>query len=221
VLVCKGRKTEMTVVSQDILKLLLAILIGGLIGAEREYRDKAAGFRTIMLICAGAAIFTILSDKLGGNMEPSRIAAGIVSGVGFLGAGAILRGSRHVTGLTTASTIWLAAALGMGIGGGQYIMSCAAAVAVLVVLLIFPKIERRIDDIRDERTYEVVCPVGEEKFREIEALFFDNGLRVTSAGRTKSGENMISRWQAYGRPEEHERLIKKLFAHADVKEFHM
>lgn len=103
----------MTLFPEDFIQLLLAIFIGGLIGAEREYRDKAAGFRTIMLICVGATIFTNFSVKLGGDMEPTRIAASIVTGVGFLGAGAILRGSRHVTGLTTASTIWLAAALGV------------------------------------------------------------------------------------------------------------
>ena len=108
----------MTLLPEDFIQLLLAILIGGLIGAEREYRDKAAGFRTTMLICVGATIFTNFSVKLGGGMEPTWIAASIVTGMGFLGAVAILRGSGHVTGLTAASPIWLAAALGMGIGGG-------------------------------------------------------------------------------------------------------
>ena len=80
------------VIPEDVLKILLAVLIGGLIGAEREYRDKAAGFRTIILICVGATLFTILSFRLGGDGDPTRIAANIVSGVGFLGVGAILRG---------------------------------------------------------------------------------------------------------------------------------
>jgi len=78
----------MTMILEDVIKLLLAILIGGLIGAEREFRDKAAGFRTIIFICVGATLFTLFSLKLGGDEDPVRIAANIVSGVGFLGAGA-------------------------------------------------------------------------------------------------------------------------------------
>jgi putative Mg2+ transporter-C (MgtC) family protein len=120
---------------------MLAILIGGLVGAEREFREKAAGFRTIICICVGATLFTILSLKMGGDKDPARIAANIVSGIGFLGAGAILRASGRITGLTTASTIWLAAALGMGIGGGYYVLSSMVAVAILIVLWIFPKFD--------------------------------------------------------------------------------
>lgn len=209
----------MSVLPEDILKLLLAILIGGLIGAEREYRDKAAGFRTIMLICVGATIFTIFSARLGGGIEPTRIAASIVSGVGFLGAGAILRGSGHVTGLTTASTIWLAAALGMGIGGGQYAVSLAATAAVLIVLSVFPRIEIWIDNLTHARTYEVVCPANDETLRKIESMFLANGLRVVRTGHAKSGDQLTCKWEVQGKPQEHDQLIGKLLAHADVQEF--
>lgn len=209
----------MTLLPEDALQLILAVLIGGLIGAEREYRDKAAGFRTIMLICVGATIFTNFSLRLGGTVEPTRIAASVVSGVGFLGAGAILRGSGHVTGLTTASTIWLAAALGMGIGGGQYGMSIAAAVAVLIVLSLFPRIERWIDDLTHARTYEVVCLAQDETLREIEAIFQKNGLRMIRTGHAKSGDRLTCTWEVHGKPEEHERLLEKLLAHQDVQEF--
>ena len=131
----------MILLPEDVIKLLLAILIGGLIGAEREFHDRAAGFRTMICICVGATLFTILSLKMGGDKDPARIAASIVSGIGFLGAGAILSGSGRITGLTTASTIWLAAALGMGIGGGDYLLSSIVAVAILIVLWIFPKFD--------------------------------------------------------------------------------
>lgn len=204
---------------EDVIKLLLAILIGGLIGAEREFRDKAAGFRTIIFICVGATLFTIFSLKMGGAEDPVRIAANIVSGVGFLGAGVILRDSGRVIGLTTASTIWLAAALGMGIGGGQYVVAGAATVAVLFVLWVFPRLETWIDDLRHTRTYEVVCPVSEDKFEEIEKIFLESGLRVISGSRTKSGEDMVCKWETHGRPKEHKQLEEKLFAHADVKKF--
>ena len=101
----------MTIFHDALLKLLLAMIVGGLIGFEREYRDKAAGLRTIIFICLGATVFTMLSLRLGEQDDITRIAANVVSGVGFLGAGAILQSSGRVTGLTTASTIWLAAAV--------------------------------------------------------------------------------------------------------------
>jgi putative Mg2+ transporter-C (MgtC) family protein len=209
----------MTLLPEDALQLILAVLIGGLIGAEREYRDKAAGFRTIMLICVGATIFSNFSLRLGGAVEPTRIAASVVSGVGFLGAGAILRGSGHVTGLTTASTIWLAAALGMGIGGGQYAVVLAATAAVLIVLSVFPRIEIWIDNLTHARTYEVVCPANDEALKEIESLFRENGLHVMRTGHAKSGDRLTCEWEVQGKPEEHDQLIGKLLAHADVQEF--
>jgi len=209
----------MVLTPEDVMKLLVAILLGGVIGAEREFRDKAAGFRTIIFICVGATLFTIFSQKLGGADDPVRIAANIVSGVGFLGAGAILRGPGRVMGLTTAATIWLAAALGMGIGGGHFALSGAAAVAILIVLWVFPKIEGWIDRVRDARTYEIVTAIDMEKFDQLQATFHECGLRLRRQRRTKAGSDMICTWHAQGSPEAHEKLVAKLFADPDVKEF--
>jgi putative Mg2+ transporter-C (MgtC) family protein len=209
----------MTLLSEDILKLVLAIVVGGLIGAEREYRDKAAGFRTIIFICVGAALFTMFSIRLGGDREPARIAASIVSGIGFLGAGAILFSSGRVVGLTTASTIWLAAALGIGIGAGYYAVSGAATVAGLAVLWIFPLFEDLINRVHDTCTYEVVCPPDEDKLREVENLIRNSGLRVNRNKRMKSEAGLTTVWYARGRPEKHEQLVNRLMAHPDVTEF--
>ncbi len=142
----------MALVSEDIVKILIAVIAGGLIGIEREFREKAAGFRTIILICVGATLFTLFSSKLALNGDPGRIAANIVSGVGFLGAGVILRSGGQVVGLTTASTIWLTAAIGMGIGAGEYILIGIVVVLALMVLWLFPRIERWIDNLRIERS---------------------------------------------------------------------
>ncbi len=211
----------MTLLPEDILKLVLAVVVGGLLGAEREYRSKAAGFRTLILICVGATLFTMFSYKLGGKDDAVRIAANIVSGVGFLGAGAIMRGVGSVVGLTTAAMIWLSAALGIGIGGGEYIVVGVATIAVLLVLWLFPKIEARIDVLQDAKLYEVVCAVNEEKYREIEALFAAGGMKVSRVGREKKGRQMICRWEVRGRPEQHEQATTKLFAHPDVEELRM
>src|SRR5258708_29882600 len=103
-------------------RLLLAAAVGGLLGAERELRRKSAGFRTNILIALGAAIFTIMSVMLSpGAADGTRIAAQIVTGIGFLGAGTILHNRDGVQGLTTAATVWVNAALGVAAGGGQYL----------------------------------------------------------------------------------------------------
>jgi putative Mg2+ transporter-C (MgtC) family protein len=209
----------MTINPEDVIKLLLAVLVGGLIGVEREFRDKAAGFRTIILICVGATLFTIFSLRLGGDRDPARIAASVVSGVGFLGAGAILREGGRIVGLTTASTIWLAAALGMGIGGGDYLLSGVAAGLVLIVLWIFPRLEGWIGDVRETRTYQVICPVNREKFTQLEATFQQCGLYVKGHKQIKRGDEMICTWEAFGSPKSHERLMETIFDDDDVKEF--
>ena len=107
------------------LKLLTAVLVGGLIGIEREYSSKAAGFRSITLICIGSTLFTILSQHLGSNGNADRIAANIITGIGFIGAGVVFKDGFSVTGITTASSIWATAALGMAIGSGDYLPHCS------------------------------------------------------------------------------------------------
>jgi putative Mg2+ transporter-C (MgtC) family protein len=196
------------------------VLAGGLIGAEREFRDKAAGFRTIIFICIGATIFTILSTKLGAGIEPARIAASIVSGVGFLGAGVILRDRGQIMGLTTASTIWLAAALGMAIGSGEYMLAGGATLVILVVLWIFPFIEIGIDNLRHTFRYEITCVMDPEKPDKILALIKDLRLRAEGFKKTKTGNHMRLRWEARGSPKRHQRLMEALFADPDIKDFH-
>src|SRR5690349_11417101 len=105
-----------------ILRLLLAAAIGGIIGVEREYRNKSAGFRTLILICMGSALFTNLSILIG-DYSHDRIASNIVTGIGFLGGGVIFKSDNGVNGLTTAATVWITTALGMTVGGGYYIAS--------------------------------------------------------------------------------------------------
>jgi len=128
-------------------RLLLAATAGGIIGAEREFRRKSAGFRTNILIAMGSALFTMLSATLAtaAGGDSTRIAAQILTGIGFLGAGAIIRTGRDVHGLTTASTVWVNAALGMAAGGGQYHMTFIAVAITLMVLLILAPIERAFE----------------------------------------------------------------------------
>lgn len=126
------------------LRLLVAAGLGAVIGIEREFRQKPAGLRTNILIAVGAALFTTVSIELAaryGGGSPDRIASQIVTGVGFLGGGAILRSGRNVHGMTTAATIWVNAAIGMAAGAGEFGMATAATLITVVVLLLLPPLE--------------------------------------------------------------------------------
>jgi putative Mg2+ transporter-C (MgtC) family protein len=203
----------------DLIKVLLSVAAGGVIGVEREFRDKAAGFRTLIFICAGATIFTILSVKLAGDKDPARIAAQIVTGVGFLGAGAIMRDSQRVTGLTTAAAIWLTAALGMVIGAGEYILAGVILAVTSLVLWVFPLLERWIDNIREEHTYTVIFKTNPEKVSTLEKVFTDCRLRAYGRKHCKSDEITTITWQVYGKPDCHRALREALYNDPDIIEF--
>ena len=209
----------MDILTEDVFRILLSIIIGGLIGAEREFRDKTAGFRTIIFICVGSTLFTILSAKLGGDTGAYRIAANIVSGIGFLGAGVILRAGGRVVGLTTASTIWLTAAIGMGIGSGQYYLVGAITVLILIILWLFPRFEEWIDKAQETRTYEIRCTFGYKKSAELKKLFEHHDLKVKSFKRFKAENELICSLFAYGSPGNHDQVREKLFADEQVKAF--
>jgi putative Mg2+ transporter-C (MgtC) family protein len=125
-------------------RLLLAGVIGGVLGAERELRRKSAGFRTNILIALGCAIFTIVSMSITSS-TPDRVAAQIVTGIGFLGAGAIMRGRESVHGLTTAATVWVNAALGTAAGAGLYRLAMIGGAITIAVLAILGPIEGAIE----------------------------------------------------------------------------
>jgi putative Mg2+ transporter-C (MgtC) family protein len=127
---------------EAIQRLAVSLLVGGVIGLEREWRDKPAGLRTYMLVCEGAALFMICSLMLGDFVartsgapyDPSRIASTVVQGIGFLAGGVILTTGRHVRGLTTAAGMWVTAALGLLVGAGFYVIAGAATAATLIAL---------------------------------------------------------------------------------------
>jgi putative Mg2+ transporter-C (MgtC) family protein len=127
-------------------RLILAAALGAVIGIERELRQKSAGLRTNTLIAVGSALFTLMSIEMASaGADPTRIAAQIVTGIGFLGAGAIMRTGGGVQGLTTAATVWVNAAVGVAAGGGKYHLALIATGVTVIVLLVLVPIERLID----------------------------------------------------------------------------
>ena len=129
-------------------RLLTAALLGAILGFEREVRQKSAGLRTNILIAIGSALFTLMSYELAGDApgaDPGRLAAQIVTGIGFLGAGAIMRTGSGVYGLTTAATVWVNAAVGVAAGGGEYHLAFIATAVTVFVLFLLQPFERFID----------------------------------------------------------------------------
>jgi putative Mg2+ transporter-C (MgtC) family protein len=206
---------------EDIYKLLLALALGGLIGMERELRDKAAGFRTLMFISAGSALFTIFSARLAaGSSDPTRIAAQIVTGVGFLGAGVILRENGEIRGLTTAATIWLTAAVGVGVGGGLMLYSTLATLIILLVLWFFPALERLMGKRTSQLiVYQVTAPASLEKYAALQQRFQQHRLRIISARRVRRGEDMVCTWTVAGLQRDHDAVTGELFEDPEIKVF--
>lgn len=210
--------------ADDLLNILLAIAVGGAIGIEREFRDKAAGLRTLIFICLGSALFTMFSIEMAGpapgesDGDPTRIAANIVAGVGFIGAGVILREGGRIIGLTTAAMIWLVAALGMGIAAGQHAIVLAVTALTLLILFVFPWIEHWVDTIRDERTYEIVTTQGAAKYEALDRDFHNSGLRVLQSSRSKAGAQLTCRWKVAGARATHLRLVERLLADPGIDE---
>ena len=133
--------------------ILVSIACGAIVGLEREYKNKSAGFRTVILICFGATIFTLASKE--GDISDDRIAANIVTGIGFLGAGVIYQGKFSVQGLTTAAVIWTMAAIGMLVGFGDFTLGVSLAVVMVIILSLFQKIETLLATIFLTRTLHI------------------------------------------------------------------
>lgn len=206
---------------QEFIRVGWAAAAGGLIGLEREMRDRAAGFRTMILIAVGAALVTILSENMvGPEGDVAKIAGYVISGVGFLGAGAIMRDGLKLSGLTTAATIWVTAAVGMTFGSGALGFGTLITAALMLVLWVFPVIERAIDRIREEDSYAVVFDVKKvHKIAQLQAAMQANKLHVIRQAYFKRGAEMHGHWTAIGKPQQHDAFRATLMADDEIKEF--
>jgi len=167
-------------------RLLMACAMGGVVGLEREWRHKDSGLRTNMLICMGAALFTIMSVVLAnGAQDGSRVASNIVQGVGFLGAGLILHTKNRITGLTSAATVFVVAAIGMTCGAGLYLEALAATVIVLLALQVVGLLEFKIGWHRFPMIYEVRAEVGAALSKEVVGTVRAEALAEESAASTR------------------------------------
>jgi len=174
-----------------LLRLLVASVLGGLIGLERDIHGREAGLRTHLLVSLGAAVFMILSEQVarmstGAFSDPGRIAAQIVTGIGFLGAGAIIKAGVNVRGLTTAACLWTVAAVGMAAGAGLYVVAALTTVIALICLILLKRFERLYS--KDSyRVLTVITPLTVPPARIIELVKIE-GLTILNADISKNYE---------------------------------
>jgi putative Mg2+ transporter-C (MgtC) family protein len=175
-------------IEEILIRLLLGALIGGIIGFEREIHGRSAGFRTQLLVCVASVLIMIVSqnyyfhihsldDTL--RIDPARISAGALIGIGFLGAGVIIKSGFAIRGLTTAASIWIVSAIGLAIGGGLYIEGIITAVITIVALILLRGVEKKVRILRF-RTVTISVPLSENAEDEIRALLTDNGFHIHS-----------------------------------------
>ncbi len=206
--------------AQDLLSLSVALVLGAFIGLEREFSDKAAGLRTNILICIGSCLFAILSRELSvvAGSDMTRIAAQIVSGIGFLGAGAIMREGEHVTGLTTAATIWVVAAIGVTVGFRYYLLGAATTVMTVTVQGIFPHLDSMIGELRQRHTFKITADLSEDGLEQVKAIFRNSNVKVLRRKLMKKADLYYSEWYVSGPRLEQKSVVRKLLENKHVRE---
>jgi len=200
--------TEIIVV--DIVKLIVSLIVGSILGAEREYHRKSAGFRTIILICVSSTLFTILSFHIGGDGSHDRMAANIITGIGFLGAGAIFRNENSVSGLNTAVLIWVVAAIGMAIGGGLYAHALIVTFAVLSILVLFPHVEKKIEDLNCIKKYTISLYYEADVEKELSQIVKSHRLSMFVLRKTFDKKSCVFLTEIRGKRENHPALESEI-----------
>ena len=200
-----------------VINLLLAMVCGALIGFEREYRDKAAGLRVLPMVSLGAALVTTLAGVNGFYMNNPHVAAGVVTGVGFLGAGVILQDKGQIVGVTTAATIWIAAAIGMTCGAGQYLLAFSTTAFTLLILWMFPHFDI-FQTGREAYTFEIIAPFDMQRYEAYQQRFLDAGVRVLAHTLSRRSDEMIAVWRVEGRREATLRVAREFIADPAIRQ---
>ncbi|HZO18393.1 MAG TPA: MgtC/SapB family protein [Gemmatimonadaceae bacterium] len=200
-------------------RLALAVLLGGIVGVERELSGKPAGLRTNILICLGSALLMDLSITIGADQgrlgDPARIAAQVVTGVGFLGAGTIMQARGEVVGLTTAATIWVVAAIGLAVGAGHRAEAIAAALLVTLVLTALGWLERWMLSFRRIVTGTVRLH-RDARFDEISPVFRGARIVIQSKKLTEEADGLVYQLQLVGPTRQYDRLAEELMHRPEV-----
>ncbi len=208
------REMASGIVVTSLARLVLAALLGGIIGLERELRHRPAGLRTNMFICFGAALFTILSDALAVKYlgDHTRISAQIIPGIGFIGAGSILHTRGLTTGLTTASTLFVVASVGMATGGGLYLTAIFSTGLVLVALFSLGHLELTFNLKTLLTTYEVTGSSAEEITLEVNRILEHRHRMMQNVLSGNTGQHVRLQFDVYGCNRDQKELLHELQA---------
>lgn len=212
---------DLSIYFEEAAQVSVAFIIGAVIGLEREFRSKPAGFRTMILICVGSCLYTIISKETGAD-NADRIASNIVTGIGFIGAGVIFKEGITVNGLTTAALIWVTAALGMAIGYHNYPLAILVSGMVVITLFVLEPVHRIINKFHKVRDYRIrTVGLGNSFNKELEAFFELHDLSYRCMKFTKDNNDAIYLYRI-GSPNRNYDLVSQfLLNHKEVKSFEL
>jgi len=201
------------IVAKSLTRLVLAAILGGAIGLEREFKHRAAGLRTNMFICFGAALFTVLSRALAAEPgDYTRIAAQIIPGIGFIGAGSILHMRGLTTGLTTAATLFVVASVGMAAGGGLYLTAVFATAMVLVALFSLGHLEETFNLKLLLSTYEVTGASEDEIKNEVNRILESHHVLMQNVLSGSTGQHVRMQFDVEGCNRDQKEMLRRLKA---------
>lgn len=202
--------------SEELLKILYAVIAGGLIGFEREYRDKSAGLRTLMFICVGTTVFTMLSMRYFAG-DPSRVAAGLVTGIGFIGTGVIRRVNGQTSGITTAALIWVTAGIGMAIGQGSYNIALLTLITSLILMWFLPFIEFKFAPQKEQVQYSLTISNDIELLQSIKEEIAKHKVKIINETIQKDNEDIIVNLNVLGFGKSHREINRYFIDNAKIK----
>jgi len=210
---------NLSIYFEEAAQVSIAFVIGAIIGLEREFRSKPAGFRTMILISVGACLYTILSKEAGGG-SPDRIASNIVTGIGFIGAGVIFKEGITVNGLTTAALIWITAALGMAIGYHNYPLAIVVSIIVVVALFVLEPVQRFINRFHKVKDYKIrTVELGNNFRTELEEFFRARELTFRCMKFVKDNNDAVYLYRISSPDRNYDLVNQFLLCHKDVKSF--
>lgn len=205
--------------NDDLIKLLISLLLGSILGFEREYKSKAAGLRTIALIAVGATLFTIMSKHIAFYQNADRIASNIVTGIGFLGAGVIFKEGFNVAGLTTAATIWMGAAIGVTVGGGEYMLATMALVISLAILSLLEYVQNWIGKVHQKRSYRITFQTMHFTLKDLELFFKENDLEYRKRKEARNVTSITCIYDVFGKEAVLDKVNEKLINLEAIESF--
>jgi putative Mg2+ transporter-C (MgtC) family protein len=208
---------DLTIYFEEAAQVSFAFIIGAVIGLEREFRSKAAGFRTMIIICVGACLYTILSKE---SNASDRIASNIVTGIGFIGAGVIFKEGITVKGLTTAALIWVTAALGMAIGYHNYPLAIVVSIIVVITLFVLEPVQRFINNMHRVKDYRIrTNELGKDFRMELEEFFTNHQMTYRCMKVIKEDNDAVYLYRISAPDRNYDAVDSFLLTHAEVKAF--